>query len=348
MSGTNLDKEAMNSIQPLLSVSAVIALYNGEEHIIDAIESILAQTVQVQEIIIVDDGSSDNSSQVIDDYLAESQSACSIVKKFSQPNKGQGSARNKGVAEATGELIGFLDQDDTWEPTHIAEMVSNFTNRPTLGWVYTDFNEIDESTRYIRRQFLAKHKYIPPQNSLFSLISQDLMMLPSASLIRRKALIAVNGFDSQFRGYEDDDLFIRLFVDGWDFQYIPSGLVNYRIHQNNSSRNLSFPQSRMKFYRKYKNFFDRDSEYFHKFFFNHLAPRIISSNIQDAAIAARSHNEPARKFASDSLKEIFEDTGHNFKSRIALTASKHPFTLRVALYFRSIMKKPQKSSKITY
>lgn len=331
-----------------LSVSAVIALYNGQNHIVDAIKSILVQTHPVQEIIIVNDGSTDLSVETINKFIESSPQAAKLVKLIEQENSGQGSARNAGVSVATSNLIGYLDQDDTWEPTHIEEMLPRFQGKPKLGWVYTDFNEFDEQDRFIRRQFLAKQKYTPPVNSIFGLIDHDLMMLPSASLIRREAFIAVGGFDTQFRGYEDDDLFLRLFVNGWSFEYMESALVNYRIHPHNSSRNLTFPNSRIMFYRKYRDFFDRTSDYYPKYFHQHLAPRMISAAIEDAAISSRDHNEEARKLASSFLKEIFTDTGFNTRSRLVYFVSKHPVSLRVALFIRALFWKPFVKKEKTY
>lgn len=323
-----------------LTVSAVIALYNGETHIIDAIESILQQTQSVIEIIVVNDGSSDSSLGVIKKYLQSNQVAKKILRIIDQSNSGQGAARNAGVRASSGDLIGFLDQDDTWEPTHIAEMVPKFIGNPRLGWVYTDFNEFDEQNRFIRRQFLAKQNYSPPVNSVFGLIDKDLMMLPSASLIRREAYLNVSGFDPQFRGFEDDDLFIRLFVDGWSYEFITQSLVNYRIHPNNSSRNLTFPVSRIKFYRKYRDFFDKDSDYYLKYFHQHLAPRMISAAVEDAAIAARDHDNEARQLASNFLEEIFNDTGHTLRNRLVLYASKSSISLRFAIFVRGFFWKP--------
>ncbi|MDH6278216.1 glycosyltransferase involved in cell wall biosynthesis [Aurantimicrobium minutum] len=317
-----------------VSVSAVIALYNGERHLIDAIESILNQTQQVAEILIVNDGSSDSSVEILNQYLNRNPRARKIVKLLEQDNNGQGSARNAGVKSAQGDLIGFLDQDDTWEPTHVSEMVPFFADNPKLGWVYSDFNEFDDQNRFIRRQFLAKQEYIPPVNSVFGLISQDLMMLPSASLIRREAFLSVGGFDTQFRGYEDDDLFMRIFVAGWAYEYTPNALINYRIHPHNSSRNHSFPKSRIKFYRKYLSFFNPDSDYYPKFIHQHLAPRMISAAIHDATVAARDKDFEGHQIAIDFLNEIFDDTGFNFRKKLVLKIAKRPTILKLALNVR--------------
>ncbi|MDH6409543.1 glycosyltransferase involved in cell wall biosynthesis [Aurantimicrobium minutum] len=319
-----------------LTVSAVIALYNGGDHIVEAIESILCQTIPVLEIIIVNDGSTDNSVEVIKAYLAKNSLASKKVRILEQPNSGQGVARNAGVAASRGNLIGLLDQDDSWEPTHCEELMAYFVGKPKLGWVYTDFNEFDEEGRFIRRNFLEKQEYEVPKSSIFGMIFQDLMMLPSSSLIRKEAFQSVGGFDSQFRGYEDDDLFFRLFVEGWSFKYHPEALVNYRIHPNNSSRNLTFPQSRMKFYRKYKTFLPEENPYFTKFYFHHLVPRMASAVIQDAAIASRDKWTEAHKFAADSLNEIYCDIGYGSRMRFKHFVVRHRMLLNAAVFVRSL------------
>jgi glycosyltransferase involved in cell wall biosynthesis len=329
-------------------VTGVIALYNGATHIVDAIQSMLSQMEPPLEIIIVDDGSSDDSVGVIKAFMAENSQADALVKIFHQENAGQSTARNRGVKEAAGLFVAFLDQDDSWEPTHISHLRAFFESAPRLGWVYTDFNEIDQHTRFIRRNFLKKQSYSPPASSVFGLIDADMMMLPSSSLIRTVAFEEVGGFDPQFRGYEDDDLFFRIFVAGWSFEYDPESLVNYRIHPDNSSRGLSFPQSRIRFYRKYRDFYTRDDDYFNKFFHGHLAPRMISAAIQDAAIADRDHFDEARILAASFLEELFTDTGFNARSRLVLFIAKRRNLFRWAMRVRGIIRRPLKRPKKTF
>jgi glycosyltransferase involved in cell wall biosynthesis len=328
-------------------VSGVIALYNGATHITAAIQSMMSQTESPLEIIIVDDGSTDDALAAVESLMAESDDAKKLVKIVRQQNSGQGSARNRGVAEAKGTFIAFLDQDDSWEPTHIAHLRTFFESRPALGWIYTDFNEFDEGSRFIQRNFLEKKRYTPPESSIFGLIGSDMMMLPSSSLIRKEALESVGGFDTQFRGYEDDDLFFRIFVAGWSFIYEPEALVNYRIHPDNSSRGLSFPQSRIRFYRKYRGYFGREHDYFEKFFRGHLVPRMVSAAIQDAAIADRDGYDEARVLAASFLEEIFTDTGFGSRSRLVLFIAKRKNVFRWALRVRSLLRRPQKQRKKT-
>src|SRR5437016_4504964 len=104
-----------------LSVAVVIPLYNGSRYIATAIRSVLAQTVIPEEIIVVDDGSTDNGPAVVG-RLGES----APIRLLSKPNGGQSDARNFGVVHTTSDLIAFLDQDDVWYPTHIAELLLLF------------------------------------------------------------------------------------------------------------------------------------------------------------------------------------------------------------------------------
>jgi glycosyltransferase involved in cell wall biosynthesis len=324
---------------PSRSVSAVIALYNGRNHIIEAIESVLAQTFPVTEIIIVDDGSSDDSVSIIQDYISAKGISESFVNLVLQENSGQGSARNVGANLARSRLIGFLDQDDSWTPTHIETLVEAMHQNPSLGWVYTDFNEIDVHGREIRRSCLATKNYVVPDKSLEALLEKDLMMLPSSSIIRRSAFIKVGGFDSQFRGYEDDDLFVRLFMAGWDFIYIADSLVNYRVHPNNSSSNLSFPLSRMKFYQKYSNLFSSDSGSGCENLQKTLVQRMVAAVIQDIAISARDRDKKWHELSVRFLEDILNDSDFNLKRRVALVASRSMVLVRSAVSVRSWIRK---------
>jgi len=105
-------------------VSVVIPTYNRAKLIVNAIESVLAQTHPVREIIVVDDGSTDNTAQVLERYLGAQPRLREIVRYFSQPNQGQSVARNKGVKEASGEWIAFLDSDDQWRPEKLELQLS--------------------------------------------------------------------------------------------------------------------------------------------------------------------------------------------------------------------------------
>lgn len=113
------------------SVSAVIPCYNGELFLSEAVLSVLRQTYPVVELIVVDDGSSDRSAEI-------ARSFGSPVKLVQKENGGEGSARNRGIQEARGDLIAFLDADDVWHPDKLAHQVEYLAEHPGVGAVTTD------------------------------------------------------------------------------------------------------------------------------------------------------------------------------------------------------------------
>src|SRR4051812_12252844 len=100
----------MDILLPMLSISAVVPCYNGEVFLAEALESISRQSRRVDEIIVVDDGSTDRSAEVAESWGA------TVIR---QPNRGEGAARNRGIEAAKGDVIAWLDADDLWRPRHI-------------------------------------------------------------------------------------------------------------------------------------------------------------------------------------------------------------------------------------
>jgi glycosyltransferase involved in cell wall biosynthesis len=230
-----------------LSISAIIPLYNGEKYIAQAIRSVERQIVKPIELIVVDDGSTDRGCEIVRE-LAKSV-ALTLIHK---PNGGQSSARNLGVRHSKGKLIALLDQDDMWYPNHLQELVKPFQKprSPELGWVYSDLDEADENGKMLTRRFLRTLPAPHPKRDMFSCLRQDMFVLPSASLISRKAFDHVGGFDERLSGYEDDDLFLRLFHEGYDNEFIPMALSMWRIYPSSSSYSSRMAASRMVYARK--------------------------------------------------------------------------------------------------
>ena len=289
-----------------LTSVAVIAYFNGEKHIQSAINSVLSQTVPVGRIIVVDDGSAKASSMALESIVQKVRTASSLpIDLVRISNSGQGIARNVGVEKSTGDVIFFLDQDDEWSTSHVEKLLEPITRSKNVNWVFSDFDIIDLKGSTTHSRYLFSNCYEPPATSISEFLSRDLMMLPSASAIRRKAFENVGGFDGQFRGYEDDDLFVRLLISGGTFVYIDRPLLKYRIHESNSSGNSSFHQSRMRFYEKYKAFYSTQSDVFR----NSLAPRISSLVLEDLVTAYKSNNRTLAASYRSTLREIYQDRG---------------------------------------
>ena len=149
----------MNS-QPLVSV--LISNYNGDRYLASAIDSALAQTYPQMEIIVVDDGSSDNSRQIIESYDDN-------IKAIFKENGGQASAINAGFEVSRGEIICLLDADDLWLPSKVAEVVSSFINHPQATIAYHKVQNIDQNE-------VSLGKPWPPYKSIVGNISQTVSL----------------------------------------------------------------------------------------------------------------------------------------------------------------------------
>jgi glycosyltransferase involved in cell wall biosynthesis len=255
-----------------LLISAVLPLYNGAPFIEEAIQSILNQELVPDEIIVVDDGSTDDGPEIVAE-LAQRHP----IRLLRKPNGGQSSARNLGVDHAHGDLVAFLDQDDVWYPNHLAELVKPFLEKRSveLGWVYSNLDEINEAGELITQGFLDSAETAHPKRDLASCLKQDMFVLPSASLVSRRAFCHVGGFDERLSGYEDDDFFLRMFLAGLDNVYLPTSLSKWRIYQNSASYSENMAISRVIYAKKLIDRFPNDRDRSRYYVRDLIAPRFF-------------------------------------------------------------------------
>ncbi|TAJ75548.1 MAG: glycosyltransferase family 2 protein, partial [Gallionellaceae bacterium] len=128
-------------------VSVVIPLYNGERFIRNAIESVLCQTVQDFELIVVDDGSKDRGKDIVLDMKDP-------ITYIYQDNSGTAAARNRGFLNSHGDYIAFLDQDDRWYPQKLETQIWQLDDNPQIGIVYSDIDVIDEVENTLEHGYL--------------------------------------------------------------------------------------------------------------------------------------------------------------------------------------------------
>lgn len=198
-------------------VSIVTATYNMGRYLGLTIDSILAQSYPQLECVVVDDGSTDETPTVLAGYADDPR-----VRVIRQTNAGQTVAKNRGLREARGELIGFCDADDLWRPEKLAVQVPLFAE-PRLGVAYSDFEFIDEEGHP-----LPTHRPRTYSGRITGrLLADNFIHFPTA-LVRREAVERVGGFDERLTMGIDYDLWLRVSVD-WDFRYVPDVLVDYRI-----------------------------------------------------------------------------------------------------------------------
>ena len=213
-------------------ISVIIPVYNGGAYIEPAIASVVAQTLQPLELIVVDDGSTDGSAERV--AAIETPFPKTILH---QANKFQSAARNLAAKHARGKFLAFLDHDDIWYPEHLEMLVAPLVADERYGWSYCDIDEIDASGRLVALNMLGKLDpgVQHPKTSIFNMLGADMYIFPSAAVVRRDAMLQVGGFDERLSGYEDDDLFLRLFRVGWLNAYLPMPLVRYRRHPASSA-----------------------------------------------------------------------------------------------------------------
>ena len=214
------------------TVSVILPVYNGLQYLKDSIASVVAQTLPPLELFLVDDGSTDGSRE----YIASVETPFPKIV-LTQQNKRQSAARNLAAAQAKGKYLAFLDHDDIWFPQHLEKLVAPMEKDAWVGWTYSDLDEIDSGGGQICQRSLCGYNPLVehPKTNLFNMLASDMFIFPSAAVVRREAFEAIGGFDERLSGYEDDDLFLRLFRAGWLNAFLPEALVRYRRHATSSS-----------------------------------------------------------------------------------------------------------------
>jgi len=236
---------------PQPSVAVVIPFYNGSQFIERSVSSVFGQTVPADEVIVVNDGSRPEEREALGE-LAK-RYAFRILDK---ENGGQGSARNAGVAASTSNFICFLDQDDFYLENHIEILVAGIpAEDPRFGFVYADLYEADGDGNVVRTSVVKESSNQNPKRDVLNLLRYDMHILPSAALIGRRAFEAVQGFDPQFMGYEDDDLFLRIFRKGYSNYFIDRAVTVWCIHVGSTSFSIRMIRSRYRYFKKMAQMF---------------------------------------------------------------------------------------------
>ncbi|MEQ1620719.1 MAG: glycosyltransferase [Methylococcales bacterium] len=186
------------------SISVVIPLYNKAPHIHHTLNSVLAQRQLPIEIIVVDDGSIDDSAEVV------ARMENPLIKLHKQANQGVSSARNQGVMLASGSHIAFLDADDIWTPHHIETLLTLIQRFPDLG-VYSSMHVIQNAHATIRPRFAFPEGSSNQVDDFFARFAAGLSLINSSTAcIRRDALIAIGGFPEGINRGEDIIVWIKL------------------------------------------------------------------------------------------------------------------------------------------
>ncbi|MEO1178157.1 MAG: glycosyltransferase family A protein [Pseudomonadota bacterium] len=223
-------------------VSVVIPTYNRAHLLCDALHSVQAQTYRPLEVIVVDDGSTDETESVFGSWVMGCDAALS-ARFESQDHKGGNAARNLGIAKAEGAHIAFLDSDDLWKPEKITTQMLALSARPEVGAVYCGIEEVeigsDEPPYRPKRPF--------PEGNLFrQLLVSDVTAPTSCYLIATSVLHKAGGFDETLAARQDWDLWIRV-ARQTGIGAVPKPLVVLRNHAG--PRTISDPQRELRAHR---------------------------------------------------------------------------------------------------
>lgn len=219
----NLIKATLQNRLPRVSV--IIPVYNGEKYLQQTLESVFAQTYTDYEVIVIDDGSTDSTPQILESYKDS-------IRYVSQENQGVSAARNHGLYLARGELVAFLDADDLFLPHKLAKQVAVFDKFPDLGIVNSGFRILNDADNTIIE--VKWWKDIPKLHNEAWLLYKP--VLPSAMMFRRFWLEKVGGFDRRFFAGEDIDITLRMVAEGCQAQWLSEVTACYRVHSSSVTR----------------------------------------------------------------------------------------------------------------
>ncbi|NJM20678.1 MAG: glycosyltransferase family 2 protein [Richelia sp. SM1_7_0] len=224
-------------------VTVIIPTYNRAHLIKDAVESVLNQTYQDFELIVIDDGSTDNTKEILTIYGNK-------LRHIFQENQGRSAARNYGINLAKGEYIAFLDSDDVWFPDKLERQVAILESASSNVVLVHGYKCIvDQNLQPVRGwEFKLRNLYALAERGeeTYENYLDSPCIFTSTILVKKKALLEINGYDISIQGREDLDLYLRLLLKDYDFAFISEpALIQYRCHESNTdeiSSNYSYLQ----------------------------------------------------------------------------------------------------------
>ncbi len=211
-------------------VSVVIPTFNRASRIIKTIESVLSQTYDNLEIIIIDDNSKDNTYEVIQPYLSED-----IRYYKNEINVGGAKSRNIGVKHCRGDLVAFLDSDDEWLPEKIELQVNKFNTNNNIDMVYTNYYLVNENNN--KKLIFKESEEL--DNELLSILCKNFIGTTSTICIKKDVFNKIEGFDEQLPSCQDWDLYMRVLSNGYNIARVDTPCLNYYYHNNSITGNVN-------------------------------------------------------------------------------------------------------------
>lgn len=256
-------------------ISVVIPLFNQEKHIRETIDSALAQTYQDIEVIVVDDGSTDSSAAVVNNYQDKR------LRYLYQPNSGLPSvARNQGLKLATGDWVAFLDHDDIWLPDKLAKQVAVLKDHPDIKIVSSNMEYFGDTPLAGRPMCYFRQKSL----NIYEEMMEGNRLLTSTVLANKAVLLHFGGFNEarDLLAIEDYDLWLRISKEKHIF-VMPEVLARYRVYARSTSGGYLKELGRLENY------------------FNKYIPKMVSTD-HESHIAAKVRSKILYKYALEYLR----------------------------------------------
>lgn len=240
-------------MNPLVSI--IIPCYNTEKYIAETIESVFNQTYTNWELIIVNDGSTDSSRQIIELFKNKEQR----IRVIDKLNSGVSDTRNKGLEIAQGELITFIDADDVWHNDNLEKKVP-FLSSTNVDVVYSYCQILDEHSN-------PTDKILKGKNNLkiedFLSLKANYNTAPTGVVFKKQVLEKIKGYDINLSNNADQDILIQALAKGFKIDIIHEALWDYRVHEENMSKNIAvFEKDSLYLFRKCEK-----QQLFHSFWF---------------------------------------------------------------------------------
>ncbi len=208
-----------------MEVSVIIPTFNSAQFLTAAVDSVLAQTFKDFEIIVVDDGSVDNTEEVLKKYGDS-------IRYIKQKNQGVSIARNNGINLSNAKYVSFLDADDTWLPLKLERQMKALASQPEYRLCFTNFIPVDADMKPF-----DKFRLYPQGTALEDLLLRGNLIGSICTVVCERTLFdEIGGFDPEFSQCADWDMWVRL-ATKTEFLFVDEKLVTYRHHNTNMSRN---------------------------------------------------------------------------------------------------------------
>lgn len=207
-------------------VSVVIPCYNQERYLGEAIESVLTQDLAAQEIIVVNDGSTDNSGEIAKSFVGR-------IRYIEQPNSGVSAARNVGIRLSTGRYIAFLDADDFCLPGRLSVQAAVLDRSPSVGLVACDGIRVNDVGA--RLGLLSQTGTAPNNRNNFRWETVSYCALPSTVMVRKECFERYGGFEESLRSIGEDWLMWVTLSVAYDMIFVERPLAGYRLHSQNAT-----------------------------------------------------------------------------------------------------------------